>query len=138
MDSLDYLITENEIVAAAKKMKNNKSSFSDKIKNKMIKASLQDMMLVYLKLFNSILISGTIPETWCRGLIATEQTFEITKNSLHAKDIARAPIPDVDFLLWTSNLLTIDFCSSERVIFTKKYFLLFASACFIQHNKVDN
>ena len=70
MDSLDYLITENEIVTAAKKMKNNKSSFSDKIKNEMIKASLQDMMPVYLKLFNSILISGKMPETWCRGLIA--------------------------------------------------------------------
>ena len=69
MDSLDYLITGNEIVAAAKKMKNNKSSFSDKIKNEMIKASLQDMMPVYLKLFNSILISGTMPETWSRGLI---------------------------------------------------------------------
>ena len=69
MASLDYFITENEIVTAAKRMKNNKSSFSDKIKNEMIKASLQDMMPVYLKLFNSILISGKMPETWCRGLI---------------------------------------------------------------------
>ena len=69
MASLDYFITDNEIVTAAKRMKNNKSSFSDKIKNEMIKASLQDMMPVYLKLFNSILISGKMPETWCRGLI---------------------------------------------------------------------
>ena len=36
---LDYLITENEIRKAAKKLKNNKSSYSDKIKNEMIKAS---------------------------------------------------------------------------------------------------
>ena len=52
-------------------MKNNKSSFSDKIKNEMIKASLQDTMHmpVYLNLLNSILISGKMPETWCRGLI---------------------------------------------------------------------
>ena len=69
MASLDYFITENEIVTAAKRMKNNKSSFSDKIKNEMIKASLQDMMPVYLKLLNSILISGKMPESWCRGLI---------------------------------------------------------------------
>ena len=69
MASLDYFITENEIVTAAKRMKNNKSSFSDEIKNEMIKASLQDMMPVYLKLFNSILISGKMPETWCRSLI---------------------------------------------------------------------
>ena len=32
--SLDYLITENEILAAEKRLKNNKSSFSDKIKMK--------------------------------------------------------------------------------------------------------
>ena len=69
MASLDYFITENEIVTAAKRMKNNKSSFSDKIKTEMIKASRQDMMPVYLKLFNSILISGKMPETCCRGLI---------------------------------------------------------------------
>ena len=69
MASLDYFITENEIVTAAKRMKNNKSSFATKIKNELIKASLQDMMPVYLKLFNSILISGKMPETWCRGLI---------------------------------------------------------------------
>ena len=67
MASLDYFITENEIVTAAKRMKNNKSSFTDRIKNEMIKASLQDMMLVYLKLFNSILISGKCPR---RGVAA--------------------------------------------------------------------
>jgi len=35
----------------------------------MIKPSLQEMMLAYLKLFNSILTSGIMPNTWCRGLI---------------------------------------------------------------------
>ena len=38
--SLDNLITESEIRTAAGKHKNNKSSFSDKIKNEMIKSSL--------------------------------------------------------------------------------------------------
>ena len=47
MASLDYFITENETVTAAKRMKNNKSSFSDKIKNEMIKASLHEMLPVY-------------------------------------------------------------------------------------------
>ena len=66
---------------AAKRMKNNKSSFSDKIKNEMIKASLQDMMPVYLKLFNSILISGKMHETWCRGLITRiyNQVIEVIR-----------------------------------------------------------
>ena len=42
--SLDYLITENEIRKATIKnlKKNNKSSFSDRIKNEMIKASLNE------------------------------------------------------------------------------------------------
>ena len=44
------LITENEIRTAARKLKNNKSSFSDEIKNEMIKSSLNELMPVYLKL----------------------------------------------------------------------------------------
>ena len=46
--SLDYLITENEIFIATKKLQNNKSAFSDKRKNEMIKASIQKMMPAYL------------------------------------------------------------------------------------------
>ena len=62
--SLDYLITELELRTAAKKLKNNKSPFSDKIKNEMIKSSLNELMPVYLKLFNAVLSSGTMPQTW--------------------------------------------------------------------------
>ena len=70
---LDYLITENEIRKAAKKLKNNKSSYSDKIKNEMIKASINDLMPVYYKLFNGVLNSGSMPQTWCGGLITPIQ-----------------------------------------------------------------
>ncbi|KAL9969524.1 hypothetical protein ACROYT_G021746 [Oculina patagonica] len=66
---LDHLITEIEIRKAAKKLKNNKSSYSDKIKNEMIKASINDLMPVYHKLFNGVLNSGSMPQTWCGGLI---------------------------------------------------------------------
>ena len=37
--SSEYLITENEIFIAAKRLQNNKSAFSNKIKIEMIKAS---------------------------------------------------------------------------------------------------
>lgn len=67
--SLDYLITENKIRIAARKLKNNKSSFSDKIKNEMIKFSLNELMPVSLKLFNTIFDLGIMPQTWCDGLI---------------------------------------------------------------------
>ena len=35
----------------------------------MIKANINDMIPVYYKLFNFILHSGTVPSTWCDGLI---------------------------------------------------------------------
>ena len=35
----------------------------------MIKASLEPLMPVYVKLFNLILQSGKMPDVWCQGLI---------------------------------------------------------------------
>ena len=66
---MDYLITEDEIRTAVKKLKNIKPPFFDKIRNKMIKASLNDMLPVYYKHVNAIINSGTMPQTWCGGLI---------------------------------------------------------------------
>ena len=63
---LDFMITEREIRKAAEKLKNNKSPFSD---NGMIKASIDTLIPVCEKLFNSILNQGTMPQTWCGGLI---------------------------------------------------------------------
>ena len=66
---LDYEITEREIRQAAKKLKNKKSPFVDKIRNEMIKASLEPLMPVYVKLFNLILQSGKMPDIWFQRLI---------------------------------------------------------------------
>ena len=55
------MITEREIREAAEKLKNNRSPFSDKIRNEMIKASIDTLMPVYEKLFNSILNQGIMP-----------------------------------------------------------------------------
>ena len=68
-NSLDYLISELEIRKAAKKLKNNKSPYSDRIKNEMIKSSFNELMPVYLQLFNKAFSSGTMPQNWCDGLI---------------------------------------------------------------------
>ena len=38
--SLDYLITENEIVIAAKRLQDDKAAFSDRMKNELIKVRL--------------------------------------------------------------------------------------------------
>ena len=66
---LDYPITELQIRTAVKKLKNNKSPYSDKIQNEMIKASLNEMMPIYHKLFNNVLNGGSMPLMWCSGLI---------------------------------------------------------------------
>ena len=55
---LDHTTTEQEIRQAVKKLKNEKSPFLDKIRNEMIKASLESLVPVYIKLFNLILQSG--------------------------------------------------------------------------------
>ena len=66
---LDYPITELEIRTTVKKLKNNKFSYSNKIRNKMINASLNEMMPVYHKLFNNVLNGGSMPLMWCSVLI---------------------------------------------------------------------
>ena len=52
-----------------KKLKTEKSPFVDKIRNEMIKTSLESLMPDYIKLFNLILQSGKMPDIWCQGLI---------------------------------------------------------------------
>ena len=69
LNNLDQEITEQEIRQAVKKLKNKKSPFADKIRNEMIKASLESLMPIYVKLFNHILQSGKMPDIWCQGLI---------------------------------------------------------------------
>ena len=52
------MITEREIRKAAKKLKNNKSPFSDKIRNEMIKASIDTLMPVYENYLIQFLTKG--------------------------------------------------------------------------------
>ena len=69
LNNLDFEVTEQEIRQAVKKLKNKKSPFADKIRNEMIKASLEPLMPVYIKLFNLILQTGKMLDIWCQGLI---------------------------------------------------------------------
>ena len=66
---LNEPITEEEIISASKKLKNNKSPGVDNIVNEYIKASIMPMMKCYVGLFNKILDSGVFPEAWSIGLI---------------------------------------------------------------------
>jgi hypothetical protein len=68
---LDEPISEYlfQIINAARKLKNNKSAYSDKIRNEMLKYSTNILLQGYKKLFNLILETGSFPDQWCEGLI---------------------------------------------------------------------
>ncbi|MEW8543579.1 MAG: endonuclease/exonuclease/phosphatase family protein, partial [Candidatus Thiodiazotropha sp.] len=69
MGNLDYTINEKEVLAAAKKLKNNKSSAYDMIKNEMVKSALPYMSTFITHAFNVILDTGKFPETWKEGIV---------------------------------------------------------------------
>ena len=62
-------ITEKEILSATKLLKNNKSSGLDNILNEYIKLTIHVMIPIYQKLFNLILDTGIVPESWTCGVI---------------------------------------------------------------------
>ena len=69
LGNLDYDITENEIMNACKKLKNNKSSAYDMIKNEMLKSALPVISKTVVKIFNVLLKTGQFPNSWTEGII---------------------------------------------------------------------
>jgi hypothetical protein len=69
--TLDTEITESEIMKIATKLKLKKAAYSDKIKNEMIKSSVDILIKGFAKLFNIIIKSGKFPKLWCEGLITS-------------------------------------------------------------------
>jgi hypothetical protein len=68
-DTLNVEFTEDEIRKCIQKLKNGKAAGVDKIINEYIKSTVEIMIPVYVALFNKILNSGSIPESWVIGLI---------------------------------------------------------------------
>ena len=68
-NELDQTIKDTELLNATKKLKTKKASYNDKIKNEMIKSSVNILSKGYLKVFNKILVSGSCPEEWTVGII---------------------------------------------------------------------
>ena len=67
--NLDYTIIEKEVFAASKKLKNNKASAYDLLKNEMIKSALPLLSKPITKAFNIILNTGMFPKSWKNGII---------------------------------------------------------------------
>ena len=59
----------SEILTCIKKLKNDKASGDDMVRNEFIKSTSDVFLSLYVDLFNLILKSGIIPDTWIAGNI---------------------------------------------------------------------
>ena len=66
---LNSHITEDEIRSVVQKLKNGKSAGLDDVLNEYIKYTLDDMIHIYVLLFNIILDTGIVPEAWTKGIM---------------------------------------------------------------------
>ena len=68
-NELDVSISQEEILKAISKLKNNKSPGLDNITNNMLKSGQQRLLPCLKKLFNSCLTSGNYPTIWEEGYV---------------------------------------------------------------------
>jgi hypothetical protein len=78
---LNIRIEKEEILKCIKKLKNNNASGEDAIINEYIKATSDQFIVVYEKLFSLIFKSGIVPESWLIGNI-----IPIYKNKRDSND----------------------------------------------------
>lgn len=69
LDSMDSMFSANELKAAIKKLKNNKSAGPDQITNEMIRCFYGEHSSFLLDLFNFIFRKGQYPKEWSSGMI---------------------------------------------------------------------
>ena len=68
---LDHEFNDIEIIKVAKSLKNNKCCGDDGVLNEYIKSTIDIFLPLYKLLFNHILLTGDIPESWVVGNIIT-------------------------------------------------------------------
>ena len=66
---LDYKVTEKEVLSACQKLKNNKASSYDFIRNEMLKSAIPFLCKPIMQAFNVILNFGKFPKSWKDGII---------------------------------------------------------------------
>ena len=99
----DYLlnapIISQEVLKCVKILKNNKACGNDRILNEYIKSTLDQMMPIYVQLFNLILDSGEYPSVWLEGIIRPiyKRSGDITKPENYRP---------ITILSWFSRLFT--------------------------------
>ncbi|XP_062583214.1 uncharacterized protein LOC134244980 [Saccostrea cucullata] len=68
-DFLNFEISEEEILCAVKRLKNNKAAGYDQLLNEHISSTIATFLPVYKKMFNLIFDSGIIPDEWLTGIV---------------------------------------------------------------------
>ena len=68
-EELDRDFCADEIISAINTLKTNKAQRSDNVLNEYIKSTKDVFLPIYIKLFDYILQTGSIPETWLVGRI---------------------------------------------------------------------
>ncbi|MES9881290.1 MAG: reverse transcriptase family protein [Sedimenticola sp.] len=68
-EEINTPITSEEILKVIKSLKNNKANGIDSVVNEHLKHTAHIMLPTYVKLFNIILDTGVIPESWTIGII---------------------------------------------------------------------
>ena len=66
---LDYKAIEKKVLFACQKLKNNKASSYDLIRNEMLKSAIPFICKPIMQAFNNILNSGKFPKSWKDGFI---------------------------------------------------------------------
>ena len=61
--------TQDEVVILIKKLKNKKACGIDNVINEYLKNSPTDLIVLIVKMFNLVLLSGIVPTDWCIGII---------------------------------------------------------------------
>ena len=79
---LDQLITDGEVTTALNNLKNGKACGLDLIINEFLKKSKEQMLPIFTKLFNIVLVTGFVPNDWTIGLICP-----IFKNKGNPSDV---------------------------------------------------
>ena len=66
---LNTYIIEKEILKCIKSLKNNKTCSNDRIINECLKNTADFIIPIYIPLFNIILDTGILPDSWLEGII---------------------------------------------------------------------
>jgi sorting nexin-29 len=114
--ALNAPFTADELLVRIRQLKNGKAAGADYITNEFIKNPANELMPLYLCLFNKILESGHVPEDWLVGMI--KPLFKNKGDKLDCNNYRGITLLSCVGKLFTSSLNArlYDFCEANDII----------------------